>query len=135
MKPIQDIVIVGGGTAGWMSAAALSHLMPKGHRIRLIESDEISTIGVGEATIPVIRGFNDLIGVDETNSCAPRKAPSSSASNSSAGARRDNRTSMVSALSGATRCWPGSTSTGSSCARAAALRRWKHCRSTRWPRA
>ncbi|MFP5393791.1 MAG: tryptophan 7-halogenase, partial [Gammaproteobacteria bacterium] len=62
MNLIKDIVIVGGGTAGWMTAAALSHLMPHGHRIRLIESDEISTIGVGEATIPLIRGFNDLIG-------------------------------------------------------------------------
>jgi tryptophan halogenase len=65
MKLVKDIVIVGGGTAGWMAAAALSALIPNGHRIRLVESDLISTIGVGEATIPVIRGFNDLIGVDE----------------------------------------------------------------------
>ena len=67
MNHVKDIVIVGGGTAGWMSAAALSALMPTGHRIRLIESDEISTIGVGEATIPLIRGFNDLIGIDEND--------------------------------------------------------------------
>ncbi|MFA9216690.1 MAG: tryptophan halogenase family protein, partial [Sphingomonadaceae bacterium] len=65
MNLVQNIVIVGGGTAGWMTAAALSALIPGQHRIRLIESDLISTIGVGEATIPVIRGFNDMIGIDE----------------------------------------------------------------------
>jgi tryptophan 7-halogenase len=62
-----DVVIVGGGTAGWMTAAALvGVLTPEQCRVRLVESDEIGAIGVGEATLPQMREFNDLIGVVES---------------------------------------------------------------------
>lgn len=64
--PIRDIVIVGGGTAGWMAAANLvKGLSNLGVRIRLVESDEIATVGVGEATIPPIMDFLRQLGVDE----------------------------------------------------------------------
>jgi tryptophan 7-halogenase len=65
MKKIESIIIAGGGTAGWMVAAALSKTLGKNLTITLIESDEISTVGVGEATIPSLNSFHKLLGINE----------------------------------------------------------------------
>lgn len=72
---IKKVAIVGGGSAGWMTAAALCRrFQEKQIDIVLIESDAIGTIGVGESTIPPIRQFNDFLGIDELTFVQETKA-------------------------------------------------------------
>lgn len=72
-QPVRKVTIVGGGTAGWMTAAVLSQWLSK-VEIKLVESDEIGIIGVGEATIPHIRNFIALAGIDPLKMVSESKA-------------------------------------------------------------
>lgn len=73
-KAVKKVVIAGGGTAGWMTAAGLSKLLGKNLQVSLIESDEIPTVGVGEATIPTLHIFHKLLGINEAEFMAATNA-------------------------------------------------------------
>ena len=73
-RRVRSVVILGGGTAGWLAATALAKSLGTGVRITLLESEEIGTVGVGEATIPTIHWFNQLIGLDEAAFLSATKA-------------------------------------------------------------
>jgi tryptophan 7-halogenase len=68
------VVVVGGGTAGWMTASALAHLLPAHCSVHLVESEEIGIVGVGEATLPHLRAFNERLGIDEAEFMAATRA-------------------------------------------------------------
>jgi len=68
------VVIVGGGTAGWMTAASLVKLLPRQCDVHLVESEAIGIVGVGEATLPHIRGFNERLGINEAEFMADTRA-------------------------------------------------------------
>lgn len=65
LTSVKKVVIVGGGTAGWMAAASLSRLLGKTIKVTLIESDEIATVGVGEATVPPLALLNRYLNINE----------------------------------------------------------------------
>ncbi len=64
-KPVQRIVIAGGGTAGWMMAAAIARTMGSTVDLTLVGSEQIGTIGVEESTIPPLVNFNRILGIPE----------------------------------------------------------------------
>ncbi|MFT5756296.1 MAG: tryptophan halogenase [Alteromonadaceae bacterium] len=71
---IKKVIILGGGTAGWMSAAMMKKLLGTAIDIELVESEDIGTVGVGEATIPPIKLFNSVLGIDEADFLRETKA-------------------------------------------------------------
>ncbi len=73
-EPVKNVVIAGGGTAGWMAAAALSKMLGKNLNITLVESDDIPTVGVGEATIPTLHILHKLLGINEAEFMAATNA-------------------------------------------------------------
>lgn len=74
MRPIRRILIAGGGSSGWMTAALLARLFQGLYEVVLVESQDIGTIGVGEATIPAIKKYNELLGLEENEFMARTQA-------------------------------------------------------------
>jgi len=74
LPPKVNVTIIGGGTAGWMTAAALAKLLPTRCNVHLVESEAIGIVGVGEATLPHIRAFNERLGIDEAEFMARTRA-------------------------------------------------------------
>lgn len=74
MIPLRRILIVGGGSSGWMTAALLARLFQGMYEVTLVESEDIGTIGVGEATIPAIKKYIELLGLDENEFMARTQA-------------------------------------------------------------
>ena len=72
--PKLRVIVVGGGTAGWMTAAALMKLVSARCEVHLVESEAIGIVGVGEATLPHIRGFNERLGINEAEFMAATRA-------------------------------------------------------------
>ena len=64
-QPRKKVIVIGGGTAGWMAASAVAKLLPHAASVELIESAEIGVVGVGEATLPHLRAFLQTLGFDE----------------------------------------------------------------------
>ncbi len=73
-QTVKRVVIAGGGTAGWCAAAALARQLGGLLDITLVESDAIGTVGVGESTIPTVRAFHQILGVDERAFLAATRA-------------------------------------------------------------
>jgi tryptophan halogenase len=71
---IKNVVIVGGGTAGWITASLLTKILGKAINVTLVESEQIGIVGVGEATIPPMLNFNNALGIDERDFIKETKA-------------------------------------------------------------
>ena len=106
------VIVAGGGTAGWLTAYSLVKRLGNVLEITLVESDQIGTVGVGEATVPTMHRFHQFFGIDEREFMRATQEPSSSALSLTTGAPRAKATFTRSVKSGKVTGWWNSTSTG-----------------------